>query len=82
MDDALPFPPSFWIEIALLSAAGLALWLAVISLKRAQSRHRYRAWQGRPVAMSNRPTARDRAHNAQNEAAIIGSDRMDLDRRV
>ena len=79
MDDALPFPPSFWIEIVLLSAAGLALWLAVISLKRSQSRHRYRAWQGRPVAISNRPTARGRA---QNEAAVIGSDRMDLDRRA
>ena len=75
MDDGLP--ASFWIDIALLSAAGLALWLAVISLKRSQSRNRYHAWQGRPVATNKRPATRNRA---RNEAAIIGSDRMDLDR--
>ncbi len=77
MDDFLP--PSFWIEIVLLSASGLALWLIVVSLKRSQSRDRYHAWQGRPAATSKRPIDRNRAQN--KEAATIGSDRMDMDRR-
>jgi hypothetical protein len=77
MDDVLPFPPLFWIELVLLGASGLALWLTVVSLKRSRNRDRYRAWQGRPVA---RPAVRRRARN--QEAAIIGSDRMDLDGRL